>query len=215
MKRAYILVIPIIIIFVIIIFTNLFSSKSETFSDGEEIANYDKIVKEIANEHEYSVEKINNFTYDDSYYSSYFTLEKEGLNHVIQVSIGKSSINEQPLITINIYREIESEKEMKFGLDKHFDLIVSLINEFSENKISSSMLNEFFKDDENVTMRHEFDKYWETYYAVKKSEKLNETCDILYNVYTCAYVAESGRFTYHEEDGFDEEISISTIESLK
>lgn len=169
---------------------------------------YYKTIKDIAEEYGYSMEETDVFESNNSY----FSLEKEGLDHITQVAIERTSYNESPDITIYISREIDDECDIKDGLDKHFDLIVGLINEFSEKDISSNMFNTFFENDDNVILNHEFDEYGELYYAVKKADNLNEMCGILYEVYTFAHANEKGEYMHLEEDDFDEQLTISTIE---
>ena len=178
-------------------------------------ADYNRTVEKICPEKGYFVNKNGDFSGEDnSYSSSYVSLKRSDSGYNIQIMIGKSAYYDKPNLTINIFKEIYSEADMLKGIEKDFGLIVDLVNEFSEEKITEEMLKAFFSDDKNVTDDHEVNEYWETYNVITKMENLNRECEILYQVYTDEYERKDNEYIYQEGASLEEEISISVIRPL-
>lgn len=98
-------------------------------------ADYNRTVEKICTERGYLIKDSGDFDMgDNSYSSSYISLKRSDSGYDIQIMIGKSAYYDMPNLTINIDKEIYSEHDKLKGIEKDFDLIVDLVNDFPKKK---------------------------------------------------------------------------------
>ena len=85
---------------------------------------------------------------------------------------------------------------------------------FPKKKSQRKCWKRFFSDDKNVTDDHKVDEYWETYNVIIKTEELNKSCGIIYQVYTDEYEKKDNEYIYQEGASLEEEMSISVVRPL-
>lgn len=213
-RKAAIFTLMGVLAVIVIVSCIYFNGNKDAGLYGSNSADYNRTVEKICTERGYLIKDSGDFDMgDNSYSSSYVSLKRSDSGYDIQILIGKSAHFDMPNLSINIDKEIYSEHDKLKGIEKDFCLIVDLINEFSEEKITEEMLKRFLSDDKNVTEDHEVNEY-ETYKVITKMEELNISCGIIYQVYTNEYERKDNEYIYQEGASLEEEMSIGVNPSL-